>query len=192
MITTANPYLSRAFDDLAEALDIPPSKYTEAVDRYTAVGKWLDAETSPLRAYRPRVFPQGSFRLGTVVRPVIHGCGADYDIDLVCSLDDIAPATTAQWLKHSIGNRLKDHETYKRMLDTEGRRCWTLNYAEDDGIGFHLDVLPAMPAGADAIAAQTGLGVNITFARHALAITERNAETAYLWVPGGSNPPGLR
>ena len=31
------------------------------------------------------------------------------------------------------------------MLDAEGRRCWTLEYAEQDGVGFHLDILPAIP-----------------------------------------------
>ena len=31
------------------------------------------------------------------------------------------------------------------MLDEEGKRCWTLVYAERDGIGFHLDVLPSVP-----------------------------------------------
>lgn len=30
------------------------------------------------------------------------------------------------------------------MLEKEGRRCWTLKYAEQDEIGFHLDVLPSV------------------------------------------------
>ncbi len=35
--------ISEAFETLAEALDIPPSKYREAVNHYKAVGEWLDA-----------------------------------------------------------------------------------------------------------------------------------------------------
>src|SRR5882724_9508616 len=57
-------------DVLARDLDIPPGKYREAVSRYEAVGRWLDAPDSPLHSFSPQIYPQGSFRLGTVVRPV--------------------------------------------------------------------------------------------------------------------------
>jgi hypothetical protein len=44
-----------------------------------------------------------------------------------------------------VGDRLHEHGIYRKLLDAEGRRCWTLEYAEQDGVGFHLDVLPAVP-----------------------------------------------
>jgi hypothetical protein len=185
-----NSSLAAALEELAESLDIPPSKYKLAVERYTAVGNWLDATGSPLKGYRPRVHPQGSFRLGTVVRPVTKGREADYDIDLVCCLD--APPSNLQpgQLKHLVGDRLKENETYRRMLDPEGRRCWTMTYAEADGIGFHLDALPSVPAANAAIRAMVGLGVEPAFARHAIELSERRGEKAYIWLPGGSNPEG--
>lgn len=52
--------LTGALEELAESLDIPPGKYKVAVGRYTAVGNWLDAVDSPLRRYRPQVYPQGA------------------------------------------------------------------------------------------------------------------------------------
>lgn len=161
-----------------------------AVERYTAVGNWLDAIDSPLKRYRPRVYPQGSFRLGTVVRPVAQGREADYDIDLVCCLDAAHAGLEPRELKHLIGNRLKDNGTYRRMLDKEGRRCWTVNYAEADGVGFHLDALPSVPGANGTIQALIGLGVEPMFARHAIEISERRGENAYVWLPGGSNPQG--
>jgi hypothetical protein len=182
--------LGTVLEELAAALDIPPGKYRAAVERFTAVGNWLDAVNSPLKRYRPRVFPQGSFRLGTVVRPVARGREADYDIDLVCCLDAAQSGLEPRELKHLIGNRLKENATYREMLDKEGRRCWTLNYAESDGIGFHLDALPSVPGGRAAIQALVQLGVEFGFAQHALDITERRAENAYIWLPGGSNPRG--
>lgn len=190
MTMTANPYLSRAVEELAEALDIPPGKYKEAVERYTAVGNWLDAADSPLKKYRPRVHPQGSFRLGTVIRPVANGREADYDIDLVCCLETPPVGIAPGALKNLIGDRFKDHGTYERMLDEEGRRCWTLNYAESDGIGFHLDALPSIPAGSSAIQALVARGIPYERARYAIEITQRRAENSYFWVPGGSNPHG--
>lgn len=90
--------------EIAEELDIPPTKYKEAVDRYTAVGKWLEAGAYPGVHGIPHVYPQGSFRLGTVVRPIRHGLECEYDIDLVCQLNAIAGTTSAA-IKHMVGQR---------------------------------------------------------------------------------------
>ncbi|MDM4018167.1 nucleotidyltransferase [Roseiconus lacunae] len=164
----------------AEELDIPPSKYKEAVDRYTAVGRWLEAGQYAGVVHNPVVYPQGSFRLGTVVRPIKEDKECGYDIDLVCCL---ATATTdAKWLKQVIGDRLKEHGTYKTMLDKEGRRCWTLNYSEADGIGFHLDVLPSKPAPIQ------HPNVEYRFSSQAVALTDRHHAQVYDW--GSTNPAG--
>lgn len=183
--------LGQIFESIARDLDIPPSKYKEAVERYEAVGRWLDAENSPLAQYQPSVYPQGSFRLGTVVRPVRGGKNADYDIDLVCELGIVKRTVTPGDLKTMVGDRLKAHATYERMLDAEGRRCWTLEYAEADGVGFHLDVLPSIP---DDDPSKTGLvvaGVPNEYADLAIALTERVNPAEYTWAEGGSNPRGF-
>ncbi|MEH6472217.1 MAG: nucleotidyltransferase [Halopseudomonas sp.] len=130
-------------ESVAQDLDIPPSKYQQAVDRYKSVGRWLQDGVDVGAGEELRIYTQGSFRLGTVVRPLSDGSEADYDIDLVCELPCHHQSMGAHAVKHDIGNRLKESETYRRMLDKEGRRCWTLDYAEQDGIGFHLDVLPS-------------------------------------------------
>lgn len=169
--------------EIAEELDISPTKYNEAVDRYTSVGRWLEGGVYPGVHGIPHVFPQGSFRLGTVVRPVRNGLECEYDIDLVCQLNAKGDAATAAGIKQMVGNRLKEHDTYRKMMDKEGRRCWTLNYAEQDGIGFHLDALPCIPnpiAGAD---------IETKYAEKAIDLTNRNGDgKSYSW--GKSNPAG--
>lgn len=166
---------------VAEELDIPPSKYKQAVDRYTAVGNWLEAGDYPGVTRTPNIFPQGSFRLGTVVRPIREGKEADYDIDLVCCL--ASSTNDAQSLKHLVGDRLKNHGTYRKMLDPEGRRCWTLLYAEEDHIGFHLDVLPCKPS---PLRSQQ---VDLRYSAQATALTDRDKKTGgYTW--GSTNPGG--
>ena len=78
-------YISSVLNSRAEDLDIPESKYLEAKSRYEAVGKWLGQEGTDLSKYDIEIYPQGSFRLGTVVKPI----GRDeYDIDLVCFLSN--------------------------------------------------------------------------------------------------------
>lgn len=130
---------------VAEDIDIPPAKYKEAVDRYEAVGHWLEDGDCPDSSRAPEIYPQGSFRLGTVVRPIRGGVEADYDIDLVCELQIAKVWTDASTVKRIVGKRLRENARYRKMLDAEGKRCWTLTYAEQDGIGFHLDVLPSVP-----------------------------------------------
>ena len=136
---------STFLEKVAEDLDIPPSKYQDAVNRYEAVGCWLEDGKYPGCVGEPSIYPQGSFRLGTVVRPIRGGVEADYDIDLVCELPIAKHLTDARSVKMMVGNRLYEHAKYRKLLDKEGKRCWTLEYAEQDDIGFHLDVLPSVP-----------------------------------------------
>ena len=136
---------SRFLEKVAEEIDIPPNKYQDAVDRYQAVGRWLEEGQYPGSAGDPSIYPQGSFRLGTVVRPIRGGVEANYDIDLVCELLISKHLTDACSMKMMVGNRLCEHGRYLKLLDEEGKRCWTLEYAEQDDIGFHLDVLPSVP-----------------------------------------------
>ena len=136
---------SMFLEEVAQTIDIPPSKYQQAVDRYQSVGQWLEGGEYQDCIGEPGIYPQGSFRLGTVVRPIRGGVEADYDIDLVCELPIAKQLAKPRETKMMVGERLQDHETYRRLLDDEGKRCWTLEYAEQDGVGFHVDILPSVP-----------------------------------------------
>ena len=126
----------------ASVLDIPDHVYEDAVLKYEAVGAWLAAEDSELREFSPEIYPQGSFRLGTVVHPLTN---YDYDIDLVCLLDRTKEQITQKALKNMIGDRLKKHTELKQIASA-GCRCWLLDYPRESNMpGFHMDVLPAIP-----------------------------------------------
>lgn len=145
--------LSKSLEQFAEDLDISESKYLEAKKRYEAVGEWLGKNDSPLSIYIPEIYPQGSFALGTVIKPMTNK--DEYDIDLVCFLAKLKKESTSQSaLKTMVGDRLKAHDVYKRLLDQEGHRCWTLNYANE----FHMDILPAIAD--DVLRAKGGLLVD--------------------------------
>jgi hypothetical protein len=175
--------LQRIFADLANELDVPPSKYEEAKERYDAVGEWLNEEQTALAPYEPRIYPQGSFALGTAIKPLGE---EEYDVDAVCCLRTTKREVTQKQLKDMVGQRLKEHGTYARMLDPRegGRRCWTLKYA--DSSKFHLDILPAIPDPCDWLLA---LGVSKAYAQHAISITDKTTwNTAADWPK--SNPQG--
>lgn len=130
--------INELLEQNATALDIPEYIADEAVLRYEAVADWLAEQDSPLREYSPEIYPQGSFRLGTPIRPL--GRGAEFDIDIVCRLAIPKDRTTQRELKRLVGDRLRADEDLAKILK-EKRRCWTLSYPQK----FHLDVLPAIP-----------------------------------------------
>jgi hypothetical protein len=120
----------------AEALDLTPTQYEDAVQKYQSVGAWLNKPDSLLVAANPMVFPQGSIAIGTATKPVRRD---EFDLDLVCQLqiaDRISPAQ----LKRAIGQRLRENAVYRERLE-EKNRCWRIVYAGD----FYMDILPGRP-----------------------------------------------
>jgi hypothetical protein len=163
--------------DLAEELDVPESKYEDANNRYKVVGQWLNEDDSELAQYGPIVYAQGSFALGTAVKPMGD---EDYDVDVVCLLGLSKRNITQRQLKSMVGRRLKESRTYAQMLDPRdgGRRCWTLKYA--DKSRFHLDILPAVPDDPEWLVA---LGVPEMWAQHAICITDQKTwDTCDDWM----------
>lgn len=133
---------SNYLESLAAELDVPPSRYEEARNRYLSVGDWLGREESTLKDFSPEVYIQGSFRLGTPIRPVNEN--EHYDIDLVCVMDISKAQVSQKRLKDMLGLEMRLYAAAHNMKQVcEGRRCWTLEYA--DGAQFHLDALPALP-----------------------------------------------
>jgi hypothetical protein len=141
---------SRILVQKAESLDIPDELADEAAVEYGRVASWLAAEESDLRLHDLKLFPQGSFRLGTPVRPILHQ--DEFDIDLVCHLEIEKHKVTQEELKELVGDRLWESDEYRDILK-ERRRCWTLNFPKR----FHLDVLPTIPD-----AEHPGTGVLLT------------------------------
>jgi hypothetical protein len=145
-MTIYDKNLAKSHDDIlermAEALDIPPSKFEEASNRYHAIGNWLDRPESEIAQFKPAISPQGSFLLGTVTRPFTDA--EEYDVDLVCRLEATKADFTQKTLKEAVGREVALYAEAHGMADPdEGRRCWTLNYAA--GAQFHMDILPALP-----------------------------------------------
>jgi hypothetical protein len=161
-----NHLLGTLLEFSIDDFDIPTRVRELAEARYHSVSDWLDRYWG--RSFADGyIYPQGSFRLGTVVRPVDPD--GDYDIDLVCRRDLKKGSTTQTELKRELGEALEAYVgTGPEGSPTlhEGKRCWTLAYANDH---FHMDVLPAIP--------------NEEALPNGINITDR---TFRLWLP--SNP----
>ncbi len=172
-----------ALQKAAQKLDISPSKYKQALERFENMRSYLMEGKYDGTNDQPDIYLQGSFKLGTEIRPYKDSKDADYDIDVVCRLEHKKATTTAKIVKHQLGDHLKAHGTYQKMLDDEGKRCWTLNYAEQDGVGFHMDILPSVQESRNTFK-------EYSWYNNALAVTDRCCDTGiYDW--SSSNPKGF-
>jgi hypothetical protein len=164
-------------EELAQSIDISQSQYDEAVAKYTSIGEWLDRQDSALDQFDPEIFPQGSFLIGTAIRPLDNR--EEFDIDLVCKLAASKNDFTQESLKAAVGAEIQSYVEAHGMINdpVDGRRCWTLVYAA--GARFHMDILPAIADEAAyrlmlETAGYSSAAQNARVTADAIAITDRN------------------
>lgn len=144
-LTNSRSQLSDLLERAAESLDIPDAVHEQAVEKYEVIGHWLEEHDQNNGRRVPLVYPQGSFRLGTTIRPIDDQ--DEYDVDLVYERDLRKTGLSQAELKQQAGDNLKAFIEHckESHVDaptlTEGSRCWRLDYPDQ----FHMDVLPAIP-----------------------------------------------
>jgi hypothetical protein len=164
-------------------LDISPTMFENAKGKYDALTEYL--KNSGIEA---QYYTQGSFALGTVVRPYIRGVEKDYDLDTVCELF-LGKTTTSPFIvKRRVGEVLKNSKRYKPLMLGEDSRCWTLQFSDVDGIGFLLDVVPCVHQDNQRIVTSIATGVLLEYANQGILITDKVSSNDYRWLP--SNPKG--
>ena len=138
-----NTTMDTILEQIGAWLDIPDSYFEKARARYHSIGNWLERSESAVAHLNPTIFPQGSFSLGTVTKPVTDK--DEYDIDLVCKLDGSKRTMTQKQLKGLVGGEIKAYANAHNMSapPEERRRCWRIDYV--DGASFHTDILPSIP-----------------------------------------------
>lgn len=155
---------------LVDEISIPPSYDEKARTRFRSIGEWLDRPDSTIHGLGPVISSQGSFALGTVIRPV--GDGDAYDVDVVCSLKHGSKSKMSQEeLKQAVGVEIRGYAKAQSMSNEpdDARRCWTLEY--QDSANFHMDILPGIPAQDDFTTLMRGYSADV-------GLVQRLSETA--------------
>lgn len=149
-LCTHDDVLKAVVDEIA----VSPAMVSVVRGRYSALTDWLRRDGSLLKAYDPHVYVQGSFALGTAIRPV--GDNDAVDVDMVICLRGLvgSPGTgivSQERLKRLVGEEIQAYASAHGMKSEpeDKRRCWTLDYA--DRTSFHVDVLPGVPAGDEVL-----------------------------------------
>lgn len=133
---------SKEVRELLENIEVPDSEYEKAVSRYESLTEFIG--NSNLNKYTPEIFLQGSFKLGTAIRPLTED--GSYDIDMVCKLNDLSKDDISQFtLKEEVGKVVNEYVSSNGIKNKakNGKRCWTISYV--DKHNFHVDILPAIP-----------------------------------------------
>jgi hypothetical protein len=190
-VSVFDPDMNRLLDQVVDLLDIPPSYYQKATDRYRSLGEWLSRENSQVADADPHVYAQGSFRYGTVIRPLLKT--EKYDLDLVCEVALSKSNISQKQAKHLVGDEIKAYAEAHSFQEPaeEKTRCWRLNYA--DGVSFHMDILPALPEDDACKTLLLEQGVPLHLAKKSVAITDKDHPN-YLLIASGwpcSNPGGF-
>jgi len=143
MIT--NNYKKIILENMVELLELPQSVYEKATKRYEDLGEWFDREASAVKNNNPHIFPQGSFRLGTAIRPLNEK--EEYDLDLACNLRQgiTKQSNTQEFIKKLVGFELETYRVARgiQAQKEEKHRCWRLEYQDD--LSFHMDIVPCIP-----------------------------------------------
>ena len=169
--------------DIVKQLELTPTQFIQIERSYHALADELQKGNE-----YANVYPQGSIRLGTTIKPYSGTKDADYDVDLVAEYpiekNNISPIE----VRDLVGNVLKDNNTYKPKL-SEKKRCWRVEYAEQNGVGFHADILPSIPESKEIIQGlKTSCGLD-SLTLHSIAITHKESNSSpIIW--NMSNPKG--
>jgi len=132
--------------EMIDKLDLPDYIYEKAVNRYKSLGEWFDRDDSSVINNKPHIFAQGSFSLGTAIRPLNDT--DEYDLDLACVLS--SGITCDKYSQHQLQVIVKNElEQYIRALQIETdieikHRCLRISYLDD--VRFHMDIVPSIPA----------------------------------------------
>jgi hypothetical protein len=126
--------LDRLLAQIAIELQLPPSLFDQAGDRYAAVRRSLEG-TSAFAQLIEHFYPQGSMAIDATIS--IRGTDDEYDLDIVAQLGgrfrDMAPLAVLIELEKALAD-------YPVQRITRQTRCVTLHYADK----MHLDITPGI------------------------------------------------
>ena len=165
-------------------LDISPTMYRNAVEKYNAITQFLVG-----CGIEADIYPQGSFAFGTVIRPNAKDPSANYDVDVICQVKGNRSSLAPSELRQQIKNALTSSDVYGGKL-TVCDECFTIEYADINGIGFTIDIVPATDEAYEIKNRLVRKSFHPELIDTAIAIPKHNGNRNYSWLT--NNPKGFR
>lgn len=123
--------------DVALRIQLSPTQYGLATERYETIHKWLEREGSPLANLVARLYAQGSMSIGATIFSSMDD--EDFDIDVIVEL--LVDADTPPDVVLDIFFLAVKGEKGSRYYDKVERntRCVTVHYED-----MHIDLTPVV------------------------------------------------
>lgn len=121
---------------IIKQIDITDTLFNNAEEKYNNVAKYLEKFFPNIKLY-----PQGSFSIGTTTKPYKNEKDCFYDIDIIAEVEDLSSDISGEELMRKVHNILLDSIYEDKITPCE--KCITLSFAEVDGVGFNIDIVPA-------------------------------------------------
>ena len=166
------------------SLDISPTMFRNADEKYKAITKFL-ADCG----IEADMYPQGSFAFGTVVRPNAKDPAASYDLDFICQVKGNRNDHTPSELRNRIEEALTSSKVYGGKLEVY-KECFTIEYADINGVGFTIDIVPATDEASENKSRLTQKSLVPQLIGTAIAVPKHNGERNYSWLT--NNPKGFK
>lgn len=130
--------IDETLKDIAESITLNDSRIQKFKFSYNAVLDLLKKDEEFFAKYEKliNIFPQGSARLGTTIKPE----NDDFDLDLVIHIDLPYQNFSFQDIYKHLWRVLSTDGTYSSMV-TPKKRCIRIDYKSDN---YHMDILPAL------------------------------------------------
>ncbi len=166
------------------SLDISPTMYRNAVEKYKVITKFLSD-----CGIEADMYPQGSFAFGTVVRPNAKDPSANYDLDFICQVSGNRSDFTPSELRKKIESVLTSSGVYGGKLEVY-EECFTIEYADISGVGFTIDIVPAADETYENKNRLIKKSKSPELIGTAIAIPKHNGNRNYSWLT--NDPKGFR
>jgi hypothetical protein len=127
-----NAQLDDLLNRVCENLQLSPSKREKVENRYKGVCEWIESDNGIFN--KAKIYPQGSYRIGTTILPVKDG---EFDLDFVVQIDADWESMKFIEIYKKFKDRLVENPNYKPMIE-EKSRCIRIKYASE----FHMDIIP--------------------------------------------------
>ena len=125
--------IDNLLNEMAKEVQLDETRYKRMTASYEAIKKWIESDEKFFRPYKYEVYPHGSVRIFTTVKPI----GKDeFDLDIVIHFKDNKMLHNPLKIYTELKRRLNENETYRKILEAKSR-VLRLNYAGD----FHMDLM---------------------------------------------------
>lgn len=129
-----NTQLDDLLARIAEEIQLDDTRKERMEVAYRAIESLLNEDTGFFKDAIFEIYPQGSVRIGTTVKPIGKN---EFDLDIVVHIVMDWKKYPPQYIYNQLKRVLQNSDRYKDKVELKNR-CIRLNYAGD----FHMDILP--------------------------------------------------